>query len=167
MNLIGNLTGWERIYYPDGFRPSRSWVTPFMRVLGWETSWGDRHTARMSEVEVLSRAQRIVTGKGAGRLWLGFAMDLLYLERSRLYQQYSPQASHLRRWVHRPRHQRRHQPHQETAVESCMYCVLGAVLGGFLSVWSDEQRNNTHGKGKQCQTNTDDARRQKTTDDAV
>ena len=96
MNWIGNLPGWEPIYYPDGFRPSRPWVNPFMRVLGWETSWGDRHTARMSEVEALSRAQRIVTGEGAGRLWLDFAMDLLYLERSRLYQQYWPQASHLR-----------------------------------------------------------------------
>ena len=70
MNWIGNLPGWEPIYYPDGFRPSRPWVNPFMRVLGWETSWGDRHTARMSEVEALSRAQRIVTGEGAGRLWL-------------------------------------------------------------------------------------------------
>ena len=56
-----------------------------MRVTGWGTSWGDRHTARMSELEARHRAQRIITSESAGRIWLDFAIDLLYLARREIF----------------------------------------------------------------------------------
>ena len=39
----------------------------------------------MNELEARHRAQRILTGEGAGRIWLDFAIDLLYLARREIF----------------------------------------------------------------------------------
>ena len=85
MNWIGNVPGGQPTHYPEDRRPARPWVHPLMRVPGWGTSWGDRHVARVRELDALFRAHRILNGEGTGRIWVDFMVDMLYLARREIF----------------------------------------------------------------------------------